>query len=182
MRGPSLVLGLALASGVPLTLSFGPAIAAPPSSVLADAKLFATQDALVKINGNRRYRRAVAYAGPRHYAPGAYAPPRAYYNPPRAYYPPAPVYHAQPGAPYAAPPTDYAPAASYAAPPAYYSAPQVHVIIIAPGPYPSAAYAPPAYFEPPAPAHYGYYSGRGYYSGGGYYDRPGYDGAYAVRW
>jgi hypothetical protein len=176
MRGPSLVLGLALASGMLLPASFGPAIAAPPSSALADARVFATQDALVKVNGNRRYRRAVAYAGPRHYAPRAYAPPRAYYNPPRAYYPPAPAYHAQLRGPYAAPPAYYAPAASYAAPPAYYSPPQVQVIIIAPGPYPSAAYAPPAYYEPPTPAYYGYYSG------GGYYDDPDYDAPYAVRW
>ena len=166
MRGPSLVLSLAL-----LAMGSVPAAAAPPSSAFSGARAHAKQSALVMVNGNRWYRRgAVAYRGPvaPYYAPRAYAQP--YYNQPRAYYPPAPVYYAPPSAYYAAPP-DYAP-------------PPVQVIIIAPPSYVSPSYVPPAYYETPAPAYYGYYSGNGYYDRG-YYDRGYYgrhDGAYAVRW
>lgn len=163
MRGSSLVLSLALSSGILLPVTSIPVMAAPPSSALSDARARVTQGVLVMVNGDRRYRRpAVHYAVPvvRYYAPRAYAP--AYYNPPRPYYPPAAVYLAPSSAYYPAPPVYYVPA-------------PVQVYVIAP-PYLPPAYMPPAYYETPAPAYYGYYYDRGYYA------RSRYDGAYSVRW
>ena len=170
MRGPSLVLSLTLASGTLVAVGSIPATAAPASPAVSGAKAHANQTAVVMVNGDRRYRRAVPYGGPiaPYYAPRGYAQP--YYNQPPAYYPPAPAYYAPPSAYYAAPPA--------------YAPPPVQVIIIAPPSYPSPSYVPPAYYETPAPAYYGYYSGNGYYDRG-YYGRGyygGYDGAYAVRW
>jgi len=170
MRGPSLVLSLTLAGCTLLAVSSMPAAAAPPSSSLSDARAHAKEGVLTLVNGDRRYRRAVPYGGrvAPYYAPRAYAQP--YYNQQPAYYPPAAAYYA-------------APSAYYAAPPAY-AQPPVQVIIIAPPSYASPTYVPPAYYENPSPAYYGYYSGNGYYDRGyydrGYYGR--YDAGYGGRW
>ena len=170
MRGPSLVFSLALAGCTLLAVSSIPAAAAPAELLLSDARAHAKEGVLTMVNGDRRYRRAESSRRPSCPLLCSARICTTLLQSASAYYAPAPAYYA-------------APSAYYAAPPAY-AQPPVQVIIIAPPSYASPTYAPPAYYETPAPAYYGYYSGNGYYDRGyydrGYYGR--YDAGYGGRW